>query len=104
VLKCPPSSEPIAARADEVVVVDGDVLDAGLRERRNHRGFPDALGEPRTARALAERAFDLVGQRLDLADAIARGIAASTGSQSPEPNQFDLAARVIAASSAMSSG
>ena len=83
----------IAARADEVIVVDGDVLDPGLRERRDDRGLPDAFGEPRTARTLAERAFEPRRQCLDLADTITRGDRREDGLHVAAAEEFGLAAR-----------
>ena len=37
------------AGTEEMVVVDGDVLDAGFGQRRHHGRLPDPLGEPRAA-------------------------------------------------------
>ena len=59
------------AGAEEVIVVHRHVFDAGVGQRRHDGRFPDALGEPGALGPLAEQALDLVGKRVDLADAVA---------------------------------
>jgi len=56
-----------------VIVVDRYVLNAGVRQRRNHGGLPDALGQPGAARAPVHEAGEPVGERVDLAHAVAFG-------------------------------
>ncbi len=53
------------AGAEEVVVVNGHVADAGDGQRRDNRGFPDPLGQPGAGRADAGTRGQLVVQRCD---------------------------------------
>ena len=55
----------------EMLIVEDRVGDTGLREERGQVRFPDALGEPRPQRTLTEDRVHPVGERADLADAVA---------------------------------
>ncbi len=58
------------ARAQEVVVIHGDVANARVRQRRYHGGFPHPLGQPGSLRTLAVAVFQLVRETGDLPEAI----------------------------------
>ena len=71
VQKCPPSCSAVLPGAQEVVVVDGDVLDSGVGERRDDAALPDPLGEPAALGPAPDQPFQPIRQRADLADAVA---------------------------------
>ena len=62
---------PLETSAQEMLVVEDGVRDAGLSEERREVRFPHALGEPCAERPLPEDRIDPVGERADLPDAVA---------------------------------
>ena len=81
------------AGAEEMVVVDGHVGDAGFGQRRHHGRFPDALGEPGAGRCDAGPRGQFVVQRAQLADPVAVGNGGEHRFGVTGTEQLDLAAR-----------
>ena len=80
------------AGGKEVRVVQNRVLHACLGQRAGERRFPNAFGDPRPARRLAEVVLDVIRQHPDLGNLIGVGNHRQDGLVIPAPNQFDLPA------------
>ena len=61
----------LQTRAEEVLVVEDGVGDAGFSEQRRKMRLPHALGQPRAEGPLPEDRVHAVGERADLTDAVA---------------------------------
>jgi len=81
----------IEAGAEEMIIVDERVLDAGERERGGDFGFPDAFREPRAARAHVEMLFDVAGEPRDLFAAVFGRDRNQDGFVKTSADNFDLA-------------
>ena len=77
---------------EEMVVVENGVRDAGLREERRQMRLPDALGEPRAERTLAEDGVHAIAERADLPDAVASRDADEDGLVVAPREELDLPA------------
>ena len=60
------------AGAQKVVVVDRDILDSRVYQRRHYRAFPHSLGQPSPLGTAAHQVFQAVRQGLELTQAVAR--------------------------------
>ena len=77
--------------AEEMIVVDERVVDAGGSERRRDLGLPDALGEPRAARTNAKMLFDVSGKAGNLFASVFVGDRDQDGFVEAAADDFDLA-------------
>ncbi|MNY13118.1 hypothetical protein D3C86_1462350 [compost metagenome] len=80
------------AGTQEVVVVDHDVADASVRQRRDHGGFPDPLGQPGALRRHAGPGRQLGVEGGQLADPVARRDGGEDRFAIAGAEQLDLAA------------
>ena len=81
----------VEAGAEEMIVVDERVIDAGGRERRRDFGLPYAFREPCAARTSAEMLVDVGGEARDLFAAVFMRDRDEDGLVEAAADHFDLA-------------